>query len=299
MFVDYGVSIIKTLKTIRWGILGMNLYNAIEKRISIRKYEDEIFDEKTVKEIKEKILKLKPMYEDIKIRLELIEAKPIGIGTLYGFAKINAPYCIVAITEMKNGHMENIGFMQEQLVLELTDMGIGTCWLGTYNDKKIREILKLNDNEKITNVISLGYSFKQKNFYNDVFRNLIGRNRKKETEVAYYRQWGNDIGEYLNKNQYIKKVLHLSILAPSGNNKQPVYIVFNENNASFFVKNKKGDKIINSSAELDAGIFISHFYLCLNNDDIEVSFYEENSPIKNYNIPSEFSYIISLKYHCN
>jgi len=46
--VDYGVSIIKTLKTIRWGILGMNLYNAIEKRISIRKYEDEIFDEKTV-----------------------------------------------------------------------------------------------------------------------------------------------------------------------------------------------------------------------------------------------------------
>lgn len=277
----------------------MNLYNAIEKRISIRKYEDKTLDEKTVNEIKEKILTLKPMYEDIKIRLELIEAKSIGIGTLYGLAKINAPYCIVAITEIKKGYMENIGFIQEQLVLELTDMGIGTCWLKTYNEQKIRENLDLNDNEEITNVISLGYSFKQKNFYNDVFRNIIGRNRKKETEIAYYRKWGNDIGGYLSKNEYIKKVLRMSILAPSGNNKQPVYIVFNENNASFFVKNKKGNKIVNSSAELDAGIFISHFYLCLNNDDIEVLFYEENSLIKNYKITSEFSYIISLKYQCN
>lgn len=277
----------------------MNLFNAIEKRISIRKYENEVFDDKTIKVIKEKILNLTPIDADIEIRLELIDAKPVGIGTLYGFAKINAPYCIVAITEIKNGYMENIGFIEEQLVLELTDMGIGTCWLGTYNDKKIGEILNLNENRKITNVISLGYSFKQKNFYNDMFRNLVGRKRKKETEVAYYRQWGNDVSEYLNKNQYIKQVLHMSILAPSGNNKQPVYLVFNENNVSFFVKNKKDGEIINSSAELDAGIFISHFYLCLKNDDIEVSFFKEKSPIKNYNVPSEFSYIISLKYHCN
>jgi len=277
----------------------MNLYNAIEKRISIRKYENEIFDDKTIKVIKEKILNIKPIDADIKIRLDLIDAKPVGIGTLYGLAKINAPYCIVAITEIKNGYMENIGFIEEQLVLELTDMGIGTCWLGTYNDKKIREMLNLNENQKITNVISLGYSFKQKNFFNDVFRNLVGRNRKKETELAYYRQWGSDVSEYLNKNQYIKQVLHMSILAPSSNNKQPVYLVFNENNVSFFVKNKKDGEIINSSAELDAGIFISHFYLCLKNDAIEVSFLKEKSPIKNYNVPSEFSYIISLKYHCN
>jgi nitroreductase len=42
---------------------------------------------------------------------------------------------------MKNGYKENIGFVEEQLVLELTGIGIGTCWLGTYNDKKIRGIL--------------------------------------------------------------------------------------------------------------------------------------------------------------
>jgi hypothetical protein len=281
------------------GFETLNLYSAIEKRISIRKYENEILNDKTIKVIKEKMLNLISMYNDIKIRLELIEANSIGIGTLYGFAKINAPHCIVAISEIKNGYKENIGFVEEQLVLELTGIGIGTCWLGTYNDKKIRDILDLNENEIITNVISVGYPFKQKNFSNDIFRNLIGRKRKKDIEIAYYNKWGNDVSEYLNKHVFIKKVLNMSILAPSGSNKQPVYVVFNEDSASFFINNKRNDLIINPSAELDAGIFISHFYLCLKNENIKVLIYKENFTIKNYNVPSEFSYVISLKYNCN
>lgn len=275
----------------------MNLYNAIEKRISIRKYENEIFNEETIKLIKEKMLNQIPMYDDIKVRLELIEANSIGIGTLYGLAKINAPYCIVAISETKNGYKENIAFIEEQLVLELTDMGIGTCWLGTYNDKKIREILILNENEIITNVISVGYPFKQKNFSNTIFRNLIGRKRKKDIDIAYYNKWDNDSSKYLNKNEIIKKILNMAILAPSGNNGQPVYVVFDEHSVSFFIKNKKNKLIINSSAELDAGIFISHFYLCLKNENMNPSFFKMNFNDKSCNVPPEFSYIISLNYH--
>lgn len=226
----------------------MNLYNAIEKRISIRKYENEDFDEKTINLIEEKMLNLIPMHEGIKTRLELIEANSTGIGTLYGLAKINAPYCIVAISEIKDGYKENIGFIDEQLVLELTDMGIGTCWLGTYDDEKIRQILNLNENEIITNVISVGYPFKQKNFSNTIFRNLIGRKRKKDIEIAYQNNWDNDASDYLNNNETIRKILNMSILAPSGSNKQPVYVVFHENSASFFIKNKRNKVNINPSA---------------------------------------------------
>jgi hypothetical protein len=272
----------------------MDLYNAIESRISIRKYEDKTLHEDVINIIKEKLNNINPMYDDIKVRLELLEGDSLGMGFFHGFAKIVAPYCIVAISENKKGYLENIGFIEEQVVLALTDIGIGTCWLGTFNDKKIREVLNLNDSEKITNVISVGYPFKEKNFRNSVFRNFVGRSRKQDTEIAYYMQWKKTACEYLNKKQSIKKILHMSILAPSGGNKQPVYVVFTEDSVSFFVENKRNELIINRWAEMDAGIFISHFYLCCIKENIKISFYKEKSPMKKYNVSPEFSYIISL-----
>ncbi|MDP4143004.1 MAG: nitroreductase family protein [Bacillota bacterium] len=273
----------------------MNLYNAINSRISIRKYEDLAFDEDTISLIKEKLSTAKPLYDGIRIRLELLEASTLGLGFLYGLAKIVSPYCIVAVTENKKGYLENIGFIQEQVVLELTDMGIGTCWLGTYNKEKIQESLNLSDSEIITNVIAVGYPYKQKNFRNGTFRNLLGSGRKKDIEMAYCNKYGNSAAEYLEKQAIMKKVLHMCILAPSGGNRQPVRVVFTEDSVSFFVENKKNGSVTNPWAELDAGIFISHFYLCCLNENINASFYQDDSSIEKYTVPAEFSYIISMK----
>jgi hypothetical protein len=285
----------KNEKTRRGEVI-MNLYQAIEDRISIRKYEDKLFDAETMKRVKECFSGLIPLYDGIKVRLELIEAAACGLGFFYGLAKITAPYCVVAISEVTSGYKENIGFLEEQLVLKLTDLGIGTCWLGTFNNAKIREMLKLEDAEIITNVIATGYPFEQRSFKNGAFRNLVGRKRKKDFELAYDGQWGEDIREYLDKNPSIRKVLNMSALAPSGGNKQPVYVVFNENTAAFFVKNKKDNQVINDWAEMDAGIFVSHFYLCLKYENYEAMLYKEVSTSIKYKMPSDFSYIISVQY---
>jgi hypothetical protein len=272
----------------------MDLYNAIDRRTSVRKYENRTFNANIINEIKQKIIDVQPLYKDIKARIEFIEnpedANSIGMGFFHGIAKINAPYCIVAISKIKNGYKENIGFMQEQLVLELTDMGIGTCWLGTFHEERLRQLLSLSVEAGITNVISLGYPL-EGSFRNNGFRNLVGSKRKKADELAYYNIWGESASKYLAENAAIKTALNYSILAPSGGNKQPVYVLFTDSYISFFVKNKNNDVVVNPWAELDAGIFISHFYLCCKEQKINVSFFSD--PDAN-SVPPDYSYIISL-----
>ncbi len=273
----------------------MNLYNIIEKRTSVRKYQSKDFNNITLDKVRSLLLCANPLYKDIGVRLELVheDVKSVGMGFLNGHVKIQAPYCLAAVSEKRDGYMENIGFIQEQAVLELTAMGIGTCWLGTFNNELLRQHLKVNDNEVITNVISMGYP-EEKSFRNGNFRKLVGSKRKKDTEITFYKEWGGNSAAFLDSNPLLRKILQASILAPSGGNKQPVNVIFTDDSVHFFVKNKKDNVITNPWAAIDAGIFISHFYLCCREESIKTDFYKD-SLIGKYKAPSDTSYIISLK----
>lgn len=273
----------------------MNLYNIIEKRTSVRKYQSKDFNNITLDKVRSLLLCANPLYKDIGVRLELVhkDVKSVGMGFLNGHVKIQAPYCLAAVSEKRDGYMENIGFIQEQAVLELTAMGIGTCWLGTFNNELLRQHLKVNDNEVITNVISMGYP-EEKSFRNGSFRKLVGSKRKKDTEITFYKEWGGNSAAFLDRDPLLRKILQASILAPSGGNKQPVNVIITDDSVLFFVKNKKDNVITNPWAAIDAGIFISHFYLCCREESIKTDFYKD-SLIGKYKAPSDTSYIISLK----
>lgn len=273
----------------------MNLYNTIEKRTSIRKYQNKGFDSIVFSKVKALISNINPLYKEIGVRLALVheDVKSAGMGFLNGHVKIQAPYCLAAVSEKRDGYMENIGFIQEQTVLELTAMGIGTCWLGTFNNQALRQHLKVNDNEVITNVISLGYP-EEKSFRNGGFRKLVGSKRRKDTEIAFYKRWGENSSAFLDSNPLLRKILQASILAPSGGNKQPVILIFTDDSVHFFIKNKKDNVVTNPWAAIDAGIFLSHFYLCCGEEKIKTGFYKDGL-IDKYKSPSDTSYVISLK----
>ncbi len=273
----------------------MNLYNIIEKRTSIRKYQSKDFDSITLDNVRALLSHINPLYNDIGVRLELVheDVKSAGMGFLNGHVKIQAPYCLVAISEKKEGCLENIGFIQEQTVLELTNMGIGTCWLGTFNNEMLRQLLNVNDNEVITNVISLGYT-EENSFRNGSFRKFVGSKRKKDTEITFYNEWGENSSAFLDRTPLLRRILKASILAPSGGNKQPVNVILTDDSVHFFIKNKKDNVVINPWAAMDAGIFISHFYLCCREEKIKTDFYKDGSFDK-YKAPSDTSYVISLK----
>ncbi len=43
------------------------------------------------------------------------------------------------------------------MILQATELELGTCWLGAYDEKLVRNVLKIPENIKIVGMITLGY----------------------------------------------------------------------------------------------------------------------------------------------
>ncbi len=273
----------------------MELYESIKNRSSVRKYEDRAVDNSILALIKNKADNLVRLNPKINTRLEFVtqpeKVREMKIGFLGGRININAPHCIVAITEDVEGGYENVGFMQEQLVLEMVGMNIGSCWLGTFDRDVVGKSLEVKNGEVVTNVIAFGYP--KKSFYNNGLRKLLGTTkRKKVEEIAFYKSWGQSLDDFLLRKKALDKIINISILAPSADNSQPVRVVVDDNIAHFFSMEKNDSNYF----KIDAGIFLAHFYSACKKEGYISEICSEQVDIARVGAPKEFKYIISQKY---
>lgn len=229
----------------------MNYVKAMEERKSVRNYEDAEVEEAVVKTLEASLSRKRPGISSGSIRFSILTAreavKEARTGFLYGIGKINAPAIIVGICEKPEDQLE-IGFLLEREVLYLTEKGYGTCFLGTFQREALRTLCHLSDTEQISVVVAFGKK-KSGTFLNGGFRTLAGSTKRKN-----YREILWNAAEFSEASPLIDAVKH-AIMAPSGNNRQPVRVLIKGTAASFYYE--KG-------CELDAGIFMAHFYLyCL------------------------------------
>jgi nitroreductase len=97
-----------------------------------------------------------------------------GVYAANKFA-ITAPVLIVVVSEKENFlrtvtkyfrgtnyYLIDIGIACEHLCLEATELGIGSCWIGWFNEKAVKETLHIPQDKKIDIVISLGYFIEDK-----------------------------------------------------------------------------------------------------------------------------------------
>ena len=76
-----------------------------------------------------------------------------------------APVIIAACADpSKSGHkpgmdyyMLDIGISLEHLVLVATDLGMGTCWIGTFDEKRAKEAMGVPDEIRVVAYTPLGY----------------------------------------------------------------------------------------------------------------------------------------------
>jgi len=101
----------------------MSLTEIIRKRKSIRKYDFTPLDADTLEKVQALIDGVKPLYPEINYSIEITNKTK-------GLFNIKAPHYLVFGSEDREGSLENIGFIGQQLDLLLSESGIGTCWLG-------------------------------------------------------------------------------------------------------------------------------------------------------------------------
>jgi nitroreductase len=115
-----------------------DIYNAIFKRKSIRKYDLSPLDKNTLKEISKHIDDLQPLYKDIEVEIQIISTDDVNRRMMK-----KAPYYLAVFSEKKEGYLTNVGFMLQQMDLMFSAMGIGSCWQGIPIPNK--EVLNSSD----------------------------------------------------------------------------------------------------------------------------------------------------------
>ena len=252
----------------------------IKIRKSVRKYQDKKLSEDDIKLVKESINEAKSLYGNIKYKVLFEEDGDRFYKTAGTISKnlffVKSPHYLILMSEEKEGFLENIGFIGEQIVLKLAGGGIGTCWIGgNVNDKKFAK--NYNTEYKVDYVIciSLGYPTEDLD------------------EVEYRKR--KDLEEIFSNETYKEHFEAAKALqsAPSATNKQPWMIYPDKDSWEFYIEQFSGvlSEKRNSLAKIDAGIGLSHILLQSNRIGEMINFNKEQNKEKD-----NFSYITTVKF---
>lgn len=110
----------------------------------------------------------------------------------------NAPCIIIACADpSQSGKQNDISYYVtdvtcalEHLILAATDKGLGTCWMASFDEQKIKELLEIPPRIKIVAITPLGYPM-QKESIGAKGRKFFIRSTKRKSleEIVHWDHW--------------------------------------------------------------------------------------------------------------
>ncbi|MGB9722048.1 MAG: nitroreductase family protein [bacterium] len=100
---------------------------------------------------------------------------------------------LVAQIYNRENHLIDISIAMTHMVLEATELGIGTCYVGWFNERHLKKVLKIPDRYRIAMLVIMGYPEEQST--PDGIGGIKPRSRKELKEIVSYNQWGNQLPE--------------------------------------------------------------------------------------------------------
>ncbi len=197
---------------------------------------------------------------EFELLIEPDEGKKDQIGT-YGFIKNPQGY-ILGSSSLELKSLFDYAFVLENIVLYLTSLGIGTCWLGgRFKKQEALSRLSLAENEIIPAIIPIGYADEKGRPKEKMIRRVLGaRTRKPNDELFFYEEFEQPLGD---RGKDFQRALHYVRVAPSAQNKQPWRLLFSSDMSQvhFFVTNPLADHPLYMCEPqyLDIGIAFNHF----------------------------------------
>jgi len=120
----------------------MTRKEAIIARRSVRTYTTEPVKDSVLSQLRSFIGTIKPLHSSIKTSISILSREDY-IRNFSTMLVPNAQHYVVIRSVKKEGYLENVGFIGEQIVLFLTELDIGTCWAGCARPKNADEAGKL------------------------------------------------------------------------------------------------------------------------------------------------------------
>ena len=146
----------------------MRFIDLVKQRSSIRKYKSNSIPDEKIRKVLE-AARLAPSWgnkycskflvvKNMETKKKLAEAS--GCTWLS-----TAPIVIVALADPKSSgkrdgksyYLVDVGISMDHLILAATELGLGTCWVGWFDEKKARKALEVPKNLKIVAMTPIGY----------------------------------------------------------------------------------------------------------------------------------------------
>lgn len=192
----------------------MTELEALKARHSVRSYENKRIEDQKIKELealietcnKEGNLHLQ-LLADAGNTFKRLMSRVMGLGT--------APSVIACVGPDGADLDERVGYYGQKVVLLAQQLGLNTCWAGTYQAKGVP--CKIEKGERLVIVIALGYGTTQ------------GKVRKTKTADQVVR------GGIEGKPDWFKRGVEAALLAPTAINQQKFEIVLGADDSVEFI----------------------------------------------------------------
>ncbi|MCD6451905.1 MAG: nitroreductase family protein [Acidobacteria bacterium] len=175
----------------------MDVFEAIKKRESVREYLPKpVEDEKIIKILEAGRLapsaSNRQEWRYVVVRDEETRRKLMRAANNQNFVA-EAPVVIACCAETDNHVMRcgqlcypiDVAISIDHMTLAAVSLGLGTCWIGSFYEDQVKEILGIPPEIRVVELLALGYP-----------KRLRGvKNRKPLSEIVMFEKWGNK-GEF-------------------------------------------------------------------------------------------------------
>jgi nitroreductase len=170
----------------------MNVFEAIRTRRSVRRYKTDPVEENKLQRILE-AGRLSPSAVNKQPWHFIVVRDPSvreSLRASYGQSWfVNAPLIIVVCADPSNAWVRRDGeeywkvdaaIALQDMILCATEEGLGTCWIGAFNEEPARRVLKIPEKMRIVAMTPVGYADESKAPVSD---------RKPLKEIMHYDCW--------------------------------------------------------------------------------------------------------------
>ena len=180
----------------------MEFDDVIRQRTSIRAYEPIPVDDSLIQNILENA-RLAPSWMNRQCWHFVIITDTMIIQEIAKTGIINrwlkqAPVIIIACADPhRSGENNEIPYYavdtaiaMQHLILSATNVGLGTCWIGSFDERRIKTLLEIPPRIRIIALTPLGYP-KEKKAFGDKSRKMFIRSttRKRLDEIVHWEHW--------------------------------------------------------------------------------------------------------------
>lgn len=180
----------------------MEFNDVIKARRSVRGFSDQAVEDDMLVEILN-CARLAPSWANKQCWHFIVVKDNKMIRTISKTTAINkwlkkSPGIIIACADPKRSGSRNgidyfavdVAIAMEHLVLAAANRGLGTCWIGAFDEMKVKLVLSIPENIRVVALSPIGYPAEKQSFREKMTRKIIKSSKRKSLdEIVHYEKW--------------------------------------------------------------------------------------------------------------